>query len=54
MLEHQGFSSAAATYLMGTCGIDSLDEMAYLDGLDDVDNTIKSVTNLGRKITTGA
>jgi hypothetical protein len=25
------------TYLTGTCGIDSLDEIACLDGIDDVD-----------------
>jgi hypothetical protein len=46
MLEILGFSSAAATYLTGTCGINSLDEIAYLDGVDDVDTTIKELTNL--------
>jgi hypothetical protein len=45
MQERLGFSSAAATYLTGTCGIDSLDEIAYLDGIDDVDTTIKGVMN---------
>jgi hypothetical protein len=39
-------------YLTGTCGIDSLDEIAYLDGIDDVDNTIKGVTNPGDTVTT--
>jgi predicted enzyme related to lactoylglutathione lyase len=48
-----GFSEAAATYLTGTCGIDSLDEIAYLDGIDDMDTTIKRVTNPGGKVTTG-
>jgi hypothetical protein len=47
MLERLGFSEAAATYLTGTCGIDSLDEIAYLDGIEDVDTTIKGVTNPG-------
>jgi hypothetical protein len=47
MLELLGFSEAAATYLTGTCGIDSLDEIAYLDGIEDVDTTIKGVTNPG-------
>jgi hypothetical protein len=48
-----GFSEAAANYLTGTCGIDSLDEIAYLDGIEDVDTTIKGVTNPGGTVTTG-
>jgi hypothetical protein len=47
ILERLGFSSATATYLMGTCRINSLDKIAYLDGVDDVDTTIKRVTNPG-------
>jgi hypothetical protein len=53
MLERLGFSESAATYLTGTCGIDSLDEIAYLDGIEDVDTTIKGVTNTGGTVTTG-
>jgi hypothetical protein len=53
MLERLGFSEAAATYLTGTCGIDSLDEIAYLDGIEDVYTTIKGVTNPGGTVTTG-
>jgi hypothetical protein len=53
MLERLGFSESAATYLTGTCGIDSLDEIAYLDGIEDVDTTIKGVTNPGGTVTTG-
>jgi hypothetical protein len=53
MLQRFGFSEAAATYLTGTCGIDSLDEIAYLDGIEDVDTTIKGVTNPGGTVTTG-
>jgi hypothetical protein len=53
MLERLGFSAAAATYLTGTCQINSLDEIAYLDGIDDVDTTIKGLTNPGRTVTTG-
>jgi hypothetical protein len=53
MQERLGFSSAAATYLTGTCGIDSLDEIAYLDGIDDVDTTIKGVMNPWVTVTTG-
>jgi hypothetical protein len=41
MLELLGFSASAATFLTGTCGTNSLDEIAYLDGIDDVDTTIK-------------
>jgi hypothetical protein len=54
MLERLGFSEAAATYLTGTCEIDSLGEIAYLDGIDDVDTTIKGVTNPGGTVMTGS
>jgi hypothetical protein len=47
ILQRFGFSEAAANYLTGTCGIDSLDEIAYLDGIEDVDTTVKGVTNPG-------
>jgi hypothetical protein len=53
ILERLGFIDAAAAYLTGTCGIDSLDEIAYLDGIDDIDTTIKGVTNPGGTVTTG-
>jgi hypothetical protein len=53
MLQRFGFSDAAATYLIGTCGMDSLDEIAYLDGIDDVDTMIKGVINPGGTATTG-
>jgi hypothetical protein len=53
MLQRFGFSDTAVTYLTSTCGIDSLDEIAYLDGIDDVDTTIKGVTNPGGTVTTG-
>jgi tRNA (Thr-GGU) A37 N-methylase len=39
--------------LTGTCGIDSLDEIAYLDWIEDVDTKIKGVTNPGGTVTTG-
>jgi hypothetical protein len=45
MLERLGFSEAAATYLIATCGIDSLGEIACLHGSEDVDAMIKSVTS---------
>jgi hypothetical protein len=53
MLERLGFSDAAAAYLTGASGIDSLDEIRYLDGIDDIDMTIKGVTNPGGTVTTG-
>jgi hypothetical protein len=39
--------------LRSTCGIDSLGEIAYLDGSEDVDAVIKGVTNPGGTVTTG-
>jgi hypothetical protein len=53
IIEGLCFSSYAATYLTGTCGIDSLEEIAYLDGIDDVDTTIKGVTDPGGMLATG-
>jgi hypothetical protein len=53
MLESLGFSSDAATYLTGTCDIDSLDEITYLNGIEDVDTMIKGVTSPGGMLTTG-
>jgi hypothetical protein len=53
MLERLGFSDAAAAYLTGASGIDLLDEIRYLDGIDDIDSTIKGVTNPGGTVTTG-
>jgi hypothetical protein len=53
MLERLGFSDTAAAYLTGASGIDSLDEIRYLDGIDDVDSTNKGVTNPGGTVTTG-
>jgi hypothetical protein len=52
MLERLGVSEAATTYLIGTCGVDSLGEIAYLDADEDVDVMIKSVTNPGGTVTT--
>jgi hypothetical protein len=52
ILERLGFSAAAATYLTGTSGINFIDEIAYLDGIDDVDTTVKGVTNPGGTVMT--
>jgi hypothetical protein len=51
--ERFGFSAAAATYLTGTCGINYLDDIAYLESIDDVDTTIKGFTNPGGTVMTG-
>jgi hypothetical protein len=48
-----GVSEAVATFLTGTCGIYSLDEITYLDGIEDMDTTIKGVTNPGGTVMTG-
>jgi hypothetical protein len=40
--------------LTGTCGIYSLDDIAYLNGIEDVDTTIKGVINPGGAVTTGS
>jgi hypothetical protein len=52
MLQRLGFKEYAATYLTGTCGIDSLDEISYLDGVDGVDTMVKGVTDPGGTVTT--
>jgi hypothetical protein len=44
---------AAATYLIGTCGVDYLGEIAYLDVNEDLDAMIKGVNNPGVTVTTG-
>jgi hypothetical protein len=41
ILERLVFSDAAAAYLTGASGIDSLDEIIYLDGIDDIDSTMQ-------------
>jgi hypothetical protein len=53
ILERWGLSEAAATYLRGTWGLDSLGEISYLDTNEDVDAMIKGVTNPGVTVTTG-
>jgi hypothetical protein len=54
MLKRLVFNQDTATYLTSGCGIDSLEEIAYLDGEDDVDTTIKGVTSPGGRVTTGS
>jgi hypothetical protein len=53
MLKRLAFSDATAGYLTRKCGIDSLQEVSYLDGKDAVKNTIKGDTIPGRTLTLG-
>jgi hypothetical protein len=53
ILHRLSLSKDAVTYVTGTCGIDSLEEIAYLDGVDDVKTTIKGVTIMEETVTTG-
>jgi hypothetical protein len=53
IVERLGFSDSAAGYLTRDCGIDSMPEVAYSDGEDDVENTIKGVTSPGWAVTVG-
>jgi hypothetical protein len=54
MLKRLGFSEDAVTYLTGTCGIESLEEIDYLDDVNDVDTTIKGITIPGGTVTPGS
>jgi hypothetical protein len=47
------FSDAAAAYLTRDCGIDSLEDIAYLDGEGNVETTIKGVTSPEGAVTVG-
>jgi hypothetical protein len=53
MLERLGFSNSTAAYLTRYCCIDSLKDIAYLDGDDDAENTIKGVTSPRGTVTVG-
>jgi hypothetical protein len=53
ILERMGLSVAAETYLTRDCGIDSFEEIAYVDGQDDVNTNVKGVTSLGGTVTIG-
>jgi hypothetical protein len=52
-LESLGFSFYMVSYLTRDCGIDSLEEIAYLDGEGDVETTVKGVTIPGGTVTVG-
>jgi hypothetical protein len=52
MLERLGFSRDVVIYLTSGCSIDSLDEIYYLDGKDDIDTTIKGTTSPGGTVIT--
>jgi hypothetical protein len=43
LLERLGFTREAAGYMTRACNVDSLDEVKWMDGEDDVENMIKRV-----------
>jgi hypothetical protein len=54
MLERIGFTREAAGYMTRACNVDSLDEVKWMDGEDDVENMIKRVNRLGGTFTVGS
>jgi hypothetical protein len=53
MLERIGFTREAAGYMMRACNVDSLDEVKWMDGEDDVENMIKRANGPGGTNTVG-
>jgi hypothetical protein len=53
ILERLGFTREAAGYMTRACNVDSLDEVKWIDGEDDVGNMIKRVNQLGGTFTVG-
>jgi len=53
MFVRLGFSSHAASYMTRACGLDSLDEVKYMDTDDNVETMIKRVNRPGGSNTTG-
>jgi hypothetical protein len=51
ILERIGFTREAAGYMTRTCKVDSLDEVKWMDGEDDVENMIKWVNRPGGTFT---
>jgi hypothetical protein len=53
ILECLGFTREAAGYMTRACNVDSLDEVKWMDGDDDVENMIKRVNRHGGTFTVG-
>jgi hypothetical protein len=53
ILERLGFTQEAASYTTRACNVDSLDEVKWMDGEDDVGNIIKRVNRPGGTVTVG-
>jgi hypothetical protein len=53
MLERLGFTREAAGDMTRACNVDSLDEVKWMDGEDDVENMIKRVNRPGYTNTIG-
>jgi hypothetical protein len=47
IIEHRGLTHDAAGYMTRACNVDSLDEVKWMDGEDDVENMIKRVNRPG-------
>jgi hypothetical protein len=54
ILERLGFTREAAGYMTRACYVDSLDEVKWMDGEDDVENMIKRVNRPGGTFTVGS
>jgi hypothetical protein len=53
MRERLGFTREPAGYMTRACNVDSLDEVKWMDGEDDVENMIKRVNHPGGTNTIG-
>jgi hypothetical protein len=51
ILERLGFTRETAGYMTRACNVDSLDEVKWMDGEDDVENMIKRVNRPGGTFT---
>jgi hypothetical protein len=53
IMESLGFTWGSAGYMTRACNVDSLDEVKWMDGEDDVKNTIKRLNRPGGTLTVG-
>jgi hypothetical protein len=54
MLERLGFTQEVEGYMIRACNVDSLDEVKWMDGEDDVENMIKRVNRPDGTFTVGS
>jgi hypothetical protein len=53
IVERLGFTRESAGYMTRACNVDSLDEVKWMDGEDDVGNMIKRVNRTGGTVIVG-